>query len=343
MFSYPEQMTTVEDSRALRDDLGQALRRARSARGLSLRELAARIGVSPATLSAVENGRTGLVVDRLQLIAAELGTTAAELLSDDKLASTPLPQPPAGAGNAGSATGDWRGFQPLPIDPVLQAAITAFVDTGYHGASMRAIAERAVLSVPGLYHHYRNKQELLVRIFDITMADLLWRAAAARAEGALPVRRVALIVEAMALFHTHRRELAFIGASEMRSLEPANRRRIAALRSDLQHALDAEIDAAIADGTLGTAIPRAGARAISTMCTSLPQWFRVAGRWSPEQIASEYAQFALELLGYRGGAAVADLPATAGGHDFPMPSSSRSTKVSAICSGVSSPAGLIHK
>jgi hypothetical protein len=34
------------------------------------------------------------------------------------------------------------------------------------------------------------------------------------------------------------------------------------------------------------------------MCTSLAQWFQPDGRTTPEQIAQEYAQFALRLLGY---------------------------------------------
>jgi hypothetical protein len=107
------------------------------------------------------------------------------------------------------------------------------------------------------------------------------------------------MVEALALFHTHRWELAFIGASEMRSLEPANRRRIAELRNHVQHLLDDAIDHAIRVGELGTPSPRHAARAISTMCTSLPQWFHVGGPSTPERIAEEYAQFALGLLDHR--------------------------------------------
>ncbi|HEX4248058.1 MAG TPA: hypothetical protein VH008_09325, partial [Pseudonocardia sp.] len=110
--------------------------------------------------------------------------------------------------------------------------------------------------------------------------------------------RVRLMVEALALFHTHRWELAFIGASEMRSLEPGNRRRIAELRNHVQLLLDDAIDAAIADGALRTPSPRHAGRAIATMCTSLPQWFHLGGPTTPERIATEYAQFALGLLGH---------------------------------------------
>ena len=115
---------------------------------------------------------------------------------------------------------DWRRFPPIELDAPLAAALAAFLEVGYHGATIRDIAQRAGLSVPGLYHHYASKQEMLVAILDLTMDDLQTRMLAARAEGADPVARFALLVECLALFHTHRRELGFVGASEMRSRDP---------------------------------------------------------------------------------------------------------------------------
>ena len=52
---------------------------------------------------------------------------------------------------------DWRTFPPLLVAPVLGAALDVFVEMGYHGASVRDIARRAGLSVPGMYHHYATK------------------------------------------------------------------------------------------------------------------------------------------------------------------------------------------
>ncbi|MFC7449031.1 TetR family transcriptional regulator [Rhodococcus daqingensis] len=291
------------------ESLPAAIRRARRSAGLTLRELARLLEVSPATVSAIENGKTGISVGRLHAVAEALGTTTAQLMGEpgptsargtsaaDRRVRTSRRESPGTATTAAHSTGDWRVFPALNIDPVLGAAIDSFVETGYHGATMRSIAARAGMSVPGVYHHYRDKQELLVRALDLTMDELHWRVRAARDEGAHGIERVGLIVEALALYHTHRRELAFIGASEMRSLEPANRARITDSRNQIQYLLDAEIDAAIAEGSLTTRYARDAGRAISTMCTSLPQWFRIDGPSSPEQIAAEYAGFALDLLG----------------------------------------------
>lgn len=278
---------TDEDVWQRRGVAGERIRYVRLQRGLSLREMARRLGVSAGTMSAIENGRTSVTVDRMWEIAAALDVSIAVLMS----APSPGNEPP------GEAASDWRIFGPLDVDPVLTGAITAFVTTGYHGASMRTIADHAGLSAPGVYHHYASKQELLVQLLDLTMDDLDRRLASASAEGSGPLERLALIVEALALFHTLRADLAFIGASEMRSVEQPDRDRIAARRTGLQRAIDAEVDAALVAGLATTAMPRETGRAIATMCTSLPQWFSPSGTTSPQEIAKEYAQLALRMVG----------------------------------------------
>src|SRR6478672_5902968 len=277
---------------------GESVRRHRLLHGLTLRELAGRIGVSPATLSAIENDRTGISVERLHRIAAALDVPAAALVSDaEPTLAHPAPATPAPP-TVEVATGHWRDFAPLPIDGVLAGAIRAFVAIGYHGASMRSIAELAHMSVPGVYHHYASKQDLLVRVFDLTMTDLIWRVEQARDEGTEPVARVALFVEALALYHARRNDLAFIGASEMRSLEPESYRRIARLRTHVQELLDHLIADAIAQRRLDVSHAADAGKAIATMCTSLAQWFHPDGPTTPEQIAKEYSRFALGLLGH---------------------------------------------
>ncbi|WP_084474929.1 TetR family transcriptional regulator [Nocardia vermiculata] len=283
-------------------DIGARLRSARTAAGLSLRGTARRIGVSPATLSAIENGKTGASVPRLRTLAAEFGVTVGWLAGDEP---GPHPQSPPRSRRSGDEIRadearqhcHWREFPPLSLDPVLAAAIASFVETGYHGATMRSIAERARISVPGVYHHYRDKQELLVRALDLTMDELHLRVGAAYADGTTALGRLVHTVEALALFHTHRRQLAFIGASEMRSLTTANRQRIADSRNRLQHLLDDAIAAALDEARRPHDDARVAGRAIATMCTALPQWFRLDGPTSPEQIATRYACFALGLLG----------------------------------------------
>ncbi|PXY36781.1 TetR family transcriptional regulator [Prauserella flavalba] len=267
-----------EDQNARRE-LGSRLRAARRAAGLTLREVARSLDVSAGTWSAVENGRTRIDETRLGKAAGLLNIDPAALRDD------PVP-----------AGGSWRDFPPLRLDPPLAGALEAFVELGYHGATIRDIAQRAGLSVPGVYHHWPTKQDLLVALLDLTMDDLLTRARAARAEADGPVERFTRLVECLALYHTHRRELGFIGASEMRSLEEPNRVRIAAVRQEMQHMVDDEVVEGCRRGVLATPLPREAARAVVTMCTALPQWWSPAGPSSPEMVARQYVGFALDLV-----------------------------------------------
>lgn len=262
--------------------LGRRLREARNAAGLTVRQVAESLRVSIGTWSAVENGRTGISAERLNAAARLFGTDGDGL----RATSTPAPVRPE----------TWRAFPPLLLDPPLAGALAAFVELGYHGASIRTVAQRARLSVSGVYHHWPTKQHLLVALLDLTMNDLIERARAARAEGDGPVERFTLLVECLALYHTHRRELAFIGASEMRSIAEPDRTRIAAARADVQRMVDDEVAEGCRRGLMATPLPKQAARAVVTMCTALPQWWLPTGPSSPEKVAQQYVDFSLGVV-----------------------------------------------
>src|SRR5690349_17441747 len=116
--------------------LGARIRQTRGVRGITLRELAVQLGVSPATMSAVENGRTGISALRLTEVARLLGVS-----TDDLLAPVPTDDV-AGAAAPDTASSDWRHYDPLNFDAPLMAALEAFLEVGYHGSTMRDIARR---------------------------------------------------------------------------------------------------------------------------------------------------------------------------------------------------------
>ena len=79
-------------------EMGDRLREARQARGLSLRTLAERLGVSPSLISQVERGRARPSVNTLYAMARELDVSFDELLFADVHPSTDhtvLPATPA--------------------------------------------------------------------------------------------------------------------------------------------------------------------------------------------------------------------------------------------------------
>ncbi|WP_030166141.1 MULTISPECIES: TetR family transcriptional regulator [Actinomycetes] len=276
--------------------IGARVRDVRNAMGVSLRELARRLALSPATITALEKGRTTMSVDRLYEIASALEVSPADLFATGSPVDTRTT-----ADHDAPARGRWREFADPEMDVVLRAALSCIVDQGYHGCSIRDIAEKADSSVSALYNYYPSKQAMLVALFDMTMTDLLGRATAARdeSEPGEPVERFSRLVESLTLYHSYRKEMGFVGASEMRSLEGENYAVIAAKRIALQRMVDAEVQSGVELGVFATNRPREAARAVVTMCVAVSQWYNPDGDESPEDIASTYVRFALDLVVHR--------------------------------------------
>lgn len=193
--------------------------------------------------------------------------------------------------------GPWRDYSEPLLPPILEAALECFVEHGYHGTTIRTVAARAGLSVPGLYHHYPSKQALLVAIVHKAMEDLLARSQAALAEAGSSVEaRFAALIECLVLFHAHRSKLAFISASEIRSLEGESREAHIAARDRQQRILDDIVSQGAAEGIFATKFPKHSSRAIVTMCTGVAQWYDPAGSLTPEELADSYVTIARAAL-----------------------------------------------
>lgn len=195
-------------------------------------------------------------------------------------------------------TGAWARYEGPALPPILHAALGCFVENGYHGTTTRNLAAAAGLSVPGLYHHYVSKQVILVEIMARAMGDLHARSVAALAEAGDAIEeRLRLHIECLVLFHAHRADLAFVAASEIRSLEPPARTTHIARRDRQQRILDGIVEDGAAAGLFRVEEPRGASRAIVTMCTGVAQWYRVGGGLSPTELADRYVLLSRRALG----------------------------------------------
>jgi AcrR family transcriptional regulator len=201
-------------------------------------------------------------------------------------------------GDVIAAGSRWRQYDAPPLPPVLEAALLCFMDQGYHGTSIRMIAQRAGLSVPGIYHHFDSKHELLVELTSRAMTELWDRSRAAVAEAGSSVpRQFDRLTECLILFHAHRRELAVIAMSEIRSLEGVARAQHIAARDQQQRLMDEIVHAGVASGEFTTPHPREASRAIITMCTSMANWYHPHGPMSPTDVAVKYCSVARMAVG----------------------------------------------
>lgn len=195
-------------------------------------------------------------------------------------------------------TGPWGEYPTNPLPPILQASLGCFVEQGYHGTVMRSIAAAAGLSVPGVYHHYESKQAILVALMRTAMSDLYERSEQAlAAAGASIQSRLELHITCLVLFHAHRSELAFLAASEIRSLEGDARAEHIAARDRQQLVLDRIIAEGVAARVFVAESAHNTSRAIVTMCTGVAQWYRLGGPMSPESLAAQYVELVKRALG----------------------------------------------
>src|SRR5581483_10456782 len=66
---------------SVEEDVGRRLRARREEHGLSLRELARRLGISPSAISQIETGKSRPSVSTLYAIVSELGMSLDELFA----------------------------------------------------------------------------------------------------------------------------------------------------------------------------------------------------------------------------------------------------------------------
>nr|WP_156509404.1 TetR/AcrR family transcriptional regulator [Dietzia sp. CH92] len=197
-----------------------------------------------------------------------------------------------------ATTANWREFGDDALSPPLRAALGVFARHGYHGASIRMIAEAAGLSVPGLYHHYRSKQAILAALVDAAMAEMLGNTAAAADDaGDDPVTRFENVVECLARFHMARRDQAFVASTEMRSMDPEVRAHHVAQRDAQQAMIEDAIRAGVESGDFSCEYPEDAARAIASLCVSIANWYRPDGPLSADDVVCRHVEFARRMVG----------------------------------------------
>jgi AcrR family transcriptional regulator len=93
-----------------------------------------------------------------------------------------------------------KGAGHLRRGEILHAAERIFVREGYHGATIRKIADEVGLSSTALYMHFRDKSEILVEICEEAFAQLIAQNDAIAAKPAEPAVRVREILDAYMQF-----------------------------------------------------------------------------------------------------------------------------------------------
>ncbi|MBY6414440.1 TetR/AcrR family transcriptional regulator [Rhodococcus sp. BP-252] len=199
-------------------------------------------------------------------------------------------------GTAHRADDDWRVYRPLPLTPILAAALSLFQAKGYHGTTIRDIAARAEITMPSLYYHYGNKEGILAALLNVGMDDLAAHIAGALSEaGESTTERLRHFVTAVSLHETCRRDIARIHP-ESRFLGPEARSHYVARRNTVTDNMIELLETGRAEGVFQIDDTHFIARSIFAMLQGTPQWYRDDGPDDPHDIAAKYVQSIFRMI-----------------------------------------------
>lgn len=191
---------------------------------------------------------------------------------------------------------DWREPPRIELSPILEAALEAFYEFGFHGASVRDVARRVGMTVPSLYYHHDSKQGLLFAVLERTVLAIVERVELADAAGTTPTERLRNMVEAIVLSMTALPRASALDASEARYLDGEYGERYVATKRHIDRMVQQVIDEGARSGTFAVDDAAEAARAILGMTQVVPRWYDAQGRATPEEIAAHYAEFALRVV-----------------------------------------------
>lgn len=173
---------------------------------------------------------------------------------------------------------------------ILAAAVQLFAEYGYHAAPLRDIARIAGIQAASIYHHYPNKQSLLVEIMETHMRRLNSSLEHIVQTYQAPEQRLREAVANHIRLHTSYKAEFFIIDTEIRALEGENRAYILGLRDTYDAMLQQIVREGIEQGVFRQSDVKVASYAIIAMCTEVATWFRPGGRLTVQQVIDLYHQ-----------------------------------------------------
>lgn len=187
---------------------------------------------------------------------------------------------------------------------IYEQALLLFADRGYHGVSMREIAQACGIKASSIYAHLPSKEQLLYDL--ILMAHDEHRDRLREAllgAGSDPADQLRALVTAHVRYHALFAMLATVGNNEMHALSDDKATEIQAIRNaDLQVFTDV-IERGIKLGRFNCDDPFLATAIVGSAGIRVAVWFPVAKAlyprakaYSADDVAQAYADFALKIV-----------------------------------------------
>jgi AcrR family transcriptional regulator len=175
---------------------------------------------------------------------------------------------------------------------MLKAAVELFIEEGYDRASIRELAARAGCSPATVYHHHRNKYELLVTLVESSMMLHLAALRAALARHQDPVEQLRAVITDHLRMHMEHPEFRLL-RSDFHPMKGDERRRFIEERDEYERGVREIVVRGKEMGLMDVEDPKLAVMVTLAGCTQVHNWYRPGGQLSSAEIAGRIATFLL--------------------------------------------------
>ncbi|WP_454919190.1 TetR/AcrR family transcriptional regulator [Xanthobacter sediminis] len=194
--------------------------------------------------------------------------------------------------------GQRRRNKALKREAVLKTASRLFNEKGFHATSLDEVARLLNVTKPTIYHYFKSKDEVLFECCRLGLEMVETAAAQAIAAKGSGLDRLRALMEKYAEVMTMDFGKSVTRTSDA-ELSPESRIILRQVKSQIDHALRASIEAGISDGSIAPCDVRNAAFTIAGALNWIARWYEPDGPLSAAEVAKQTAGFLIHGLAPR--------------------------------------------
>ncbi|SDO64654.1 DNA-binding transcriptional regulator, AcrR family [Nakamurella panacisegetis] len=179
---------------------------------------------------------------------------------------------------------------------LLDAAVEAFAEQGYHGTTTRDIASRAQRSPAAVYIHHESKEDLLFAVSLRGHQEALAVLESAFGSTDDPTERLQRMVYEFSLWHLRNAQVGRVVQYELRALRGDHREAVINLRHRFEELMVQALRSGERSGAFAQLDVGAAGRALLSLGIDLVRWFEAAPGRDAEAVARANVDFAMRIV-----------------------------------------------
>jgi len=182
---------------------------------------------------------------------------------------------------------------------ILKEMIELLQERGFREVTLDVLAERLKVTKPFIYQFFDSKQDLIATVYERGAQQLLAAIEGYIDNAAPAAKRLHDFVRSFAMQNIESRAISVVFGQLEGELPPETLKAIRTIHRQFDIKLASLIEDGKKAGEFTVQEPHIAGLAISGMVRWIHRWFQ-DGRLSAEEIAALFADYALNLVGYRG-------------------------------------------